>query len=133
MASQTSSVMMSSPSPTNGAQDLHENLLCIGDTAFPGLSNQHELNYVLSLMFYVIIVVGVFNNFVSTPFFLFSHVHPLPPLPPLSPHICTRVSTGPAGGHNHQCGVHPAGLLQSQVLHHCSLRRISSSTYSGVE
>ena len=31
-----SSVMMSSPSPTNGAQDLHENLLSIGDTAFLG-------------------------------------------------------------------------------------------------
>jgi len=30
---------MSSPSPTNGAQDLHENLLLIGDAAFPGLSN----------------------------------------------------------------------------------------------
>jgi len=26
-------VMMSSPSPTNGAQDLHENLLCIGDAS----------------------------------------------------------------------------------------------------
>jgi len=32
------------PSPTNGAQDLHENLLCIVDAAFPGLSNQNELN-----------------------------------------------------------------------------------------
>ena len=30
------SVMMSLPSPTNGAQDLHENLLSIGDTAFLG-------------------------------------------------------------------------------------------------
>ena len=30
--------------PTNGAQDLHENLLSIGDAAFPGLSNQNELN-----------------------------------------------------------------------------------------
>jgi len=30
--------------PTNGAQDLHENLLLIGDAAFPGLSNQNELN-----------------------------------------------------------------------------------------
>jgi len=29
---------------TNGAQDLHENLLPIGDAAFPGLSNQNELN-----------------------------------------------------------------------------------------
>ena len=40
---QVSSVMMSSPSPTgtNGAQDLHENLLCIGDA---GLSYQNELN-----------------------------------------------------------------------------------------
>ena len=37
------SVMMSSPSPNNGAQDLHENLLCSGDAAFPGLSNQNEL------------------------------------------------------------------------------------------
>jgi len=27
---------MSSPSPTNGAQDLHENLLFIGDAAFRG-------------------------------------------------------------------------------------------------
>jgi len=26
------------------AQDLHENLLCIRDAAFPGLSNQIELN-----------------------------------------------------------------------------------------
>ena len=34
--------MMSSLSPTNGAQDLHENLLCIGDEA--GLSNQNEVN-----------------------------------------------------------------------------------------
>ena len=34
----------SSPPPTNGAQDLHENLLSIGDAAFPGLSNQNELN-----------------------------------------------------------------------------------------
>jgi len=41
---QASSVMMSPPSPTNGAQDLHENLLCIGGVAFPGLSNQNELN-----------------------------------------------------------------------------------------
>ena len=39
-----SSVMMSSPSPTNGAKDLHENLLCTGDAAFPGLSNQNEMN-----------------------------------------------------------------------------------------
>jgi len=30
--------------PTNRAQDLHENLLLIGDAAFPGLSNQNELN-----------------------------------------------------------------------------------------
>ena len=30
--------------PTNGSQDLHENLLRIGDAAFPGLSNQNELN-----------------------------------------------------------------------------------------
>ena len=37
---QASSVMMSSPPPTNGAQDLQENFLCIGDAAFPGLSNQ---------------------------------------------------------------------------------------------
>ena len=37
--------MMSSPSPTNGAQDLHENLLSIGAAAFPGLSNQNELNW----------------------------------------------------------------------------------------
>jgi len=44
MVTQASSVMMSSPSPTNGAQDLHENFLCIGDAAFPGLSNQNELN-----------------------------------------------------------------------------------------
>jgi len=41
---QVSSVMMSSPPPTNGAEDLHENLLCVGDAAFPGLSNQNELN-----------------------------------------------------------------------------------------
>jgi len=34
---QATSVMMSSQSPTNGAQDLHENLLSIGDAAFPGL------------------------------------------------------------------------------------------------
>jgi len=40
----TKAVMMSSPSPTNEAQDLHENLLSIGDAAFPGLSNQNELN-----------------------------------------------------------------------------------------
>jgi len=33
---QASSVMMPSPSPTNGTQDLHENLLCIGDAAFLG-------------------------------------------------------------------------------------------------
>jgi len=38
MVTQASSVMMSSPSPTNWAQDLHENLICIRDTAFPGLS-----------------------------------------------------------------------------------------------
>jgi len=43
------SVMMSSLCPRNRAQDLHENLLhenllCIGDVAFPGLSNQNELN-----------------------------------------------------------------------------------------
>jgi len=44
MVTQASSVMMSSPSPTNGALDLHENLLLIGDAAFPGLSNQNELN-----------------------------------------------------------------------------------------
>ena len=44
VVTQASSVMMSSPSPTNGAQDLHENLLSIGDAAFPGLSNQTELN-----------------------------------------------------------------------------------------
>jgi len=37
--------VQSSPSPTNGAQDLHENLLCLGDAAFPGLSNQNELNW----------------------------------------------------------------------------------------
>jgi len=36
MVTQASSVMMSSPSPTNGAQDLHENLLCIGNAAFLG-------------------------------------------------------------------------------------------------
>jgi len=36
------SSVMSSPSPTNGAQDLHENLLSIGDAAFPGLSNQNK-------------------------------------------------------------------------------------------
>ena len=41
----TKAVMMSSPSPTNEAQDLHENLLSIGDAAFPGLSNQNELNW----------------------------------------------------------------------------------------
>ena len=40
---QVSSVMMSSPSPTNGAQDLHEDLLSVGDAAFPRLSNQTEL------------------------------------------------------------------------------------------
>jgi len=34
--------LISSPSPTNGAQDLHENLLAIGDAAFPGLSNQNK-------------------------------------------------------------------------------------------
>jgi len=45
MVTQASSVIMSSPSPTNGAQDLHENLLLIGDAAFPGLSNQNELNW----------------------------------------------------------------------------------------
>jgi len=39
MVTQAYLVMMSSPSPTNGAQDLHENLLLIGDAAFPGLSN----------------------------------------------------------------------------------------------
>jgi len=43
VSSPKGSVMMSSPSP-NGAQDLHENLLLIGDAAFPGLSNQNELN-----------------------------------------------------------------------------------------
>ena len=32
------------PHYTNGAQDPHENLLCIGDATFPGLSNQNELN-----------------------------------------------------------------------------------------
>jgi len=41
---QASSMMMSSPSPTKG-QDLHENLLFIVDAAFPGLSNQTELNW----------------------------------------------------------------------------------------
>jgi len=45
MVTQASSVMMTSPFPTNGAQNLHENLLCIGDAAFPGLSNQNELNW----------------------------------------------------------------------------------------
>ena len=40
----SSSVMMSSPSPTNGAQVLHENLLCIGDAAFPG-SPTHRLHH----------------------------------------------------------------------------------------
>ena len=45
---QASSVMISSPSPTNGAQDLHENLLYIGDAAFPGLSNQNELSWTIS-------------------------------------------------------------------------------------
>jgi len=34
-------MMVSSPSHTNGVQDLHENLLCTGDA---GLSNQNELN-----------------------------------------------------------------------------------------
>ena len=38
-------MMMSSPPPNNGAQDLDENLLCIGDAAFSGLSNQIEQNY----------------------------------------------------------------------------------------
>jgi len=33
---QASSVTMSSPSPNNGAQDLHENLLCIGVQHFLG-------------------------------------------------------------------------------------------------
>ena len=41
---QASSVMMLSPPPTNGGQDLYENLLCIGDAVFPRLSNQNELN-----------------------------------------------------------------------------------------
>jgi len=27
-------------------QDLHENLLCIEDAAFPGISNQNELNWI---------------------------------------------------------------------------------------
>ena len=49
MVTQASSVMMSSPSPVNGAQDLHENLLhwrC----GIPGLSNQTELNYYITCM-----------------------------------------------------------------------------------
>jgi len=29
---------------TKPTQDLHENLLCIGDATFPGLSNQNEVN-----------------------------------------------------------------------------------------
>jgi len=44
MVTQARSVMMSSLSPINGAQDLHEYLVCIGVAAFPGLSNQNELN-----------------------------------------------------------------------------------------
>lgn len=32
---------MSSPAHINGAEDMHENLYCIGDAEFPGLSNQH--------------------------------------------------------------------------------------------
>ena len=63
---QASSVMMSSSSPTNGAQDLHENLLSIGDAAFPGLSNQNELNWTenqtmwpFTLLFFFLLV-GLF-------------------------------------------------------------------------
>ena len=40
--------MMSSPSPISGAQDLHENLLCIGDAAFLNYqikTNWTELNF----------------------------------------------------------------------------------------
>ena len=44
MVTQASSVMMLSPRPTNGGQDLQENLLCIGDALIPRLSNQNELN-----------------------------------------------------------------------------------------
>jgi len=32
---------MSSPPHINGAEDMHENLHCIGDAALPGLSKQH--------------------------------------------------------------------------------------------
>jgi len=48
---QASSVMISSPSPTgtNGAQDLHGNLLCIGDA---GLSYQNELTCSLAVEFH---------------------------------------------------------------------------------
>jgi len=46
MVTQASSVMMSSPSPINGAQDLHEHFQCTGDAAFSGLSNQNELRQV---------------------------------------------------------------------------------------
>ena len=44
MVTQASSVMMASPSPVNGAQDLHENLL-YWRCGIPGLSNQNELNW----------------------------------------------------------------------------------------
>jgi len=46
MVTQASSVMMSSPPLTNGAQDLHENFLCIGDAAFPELSNQMNWTHI---------------------------------------------------------------------------------------
>jgi len=47
MVTQVSSVMMSSPCPTNGAQDLHENLLSVGNA---GLSNENELNIVIVIL-----------------------------------------------------------------------------------
>jgi len=66
MVPQVSSVMMSSPSPTNGAQDMHENLLCIGDAAFPGLSDQNDLNLNLNwnviLMEYISLEVPHFHS-----------------------------------------------------------------------
>ena len=74
MVTQASSVMMSSPSPTNGAQDLHENLLLIGDAAFPGSSTELNL-YAVAFHFSDHISVVCYNSTCTLALSLCTAVH----------------------------------------------------------
>ena len=79
------------------------------------------LVYIHTCVPYIIYQTPLSNGHCSPP--LPSPPLPSPPLP--SPLLPSPLLPGAAARHHHQRGVHPPRLLSTQVLHHCTLRRVA--------